>query len=584
MIQNEPQMSNSQELSPSSESLEHSISTPTRAVGSKRNSWGQQSAGAGNMISIGLEKGNAASRNAGNTTASGSNDNSQRSNKNKKTKEQHQMSALEKLEVDRVKHNLVVARTKKLCFELGGISAKMKELDCAYEKSSVGEHGEKWFVKHREIRGRWMELTNELGDIERELSEFTKGKKPVVVATGTERMLKQSAAAASDVVANNSNDSNLESTMLASSLWEDRNLLLRYIRFALQRSRPTTMMSDLRDAELCDILERLVESHGVKHVLALSLVSKQFARCIRSPLVWKTVFDLSREVSISDRDLLTIIKNDDAFTLCKHIRLDGCKYLTDRSISKLVRKAGKSLESVSLVGCLGVTYTVVETITKHCPNINHINVRDCENLDAGYVLNQAVNLTKLRDLNVKGCGCLRGRVPLAKFIRFTVDLEIFREEEDKRFEKANGFKYHATIEANGGSFFKNNDENVTFEERLKIRKLEKECICDLNKVDHLTINTRDKIGSFQAGDVVSACEHAAEAQHGNPFAVHRLVLLPKCGHVLCGECELSCRRQMVTIPGENGTNEYTYPCPACNENMPEPGGFQIELLRNNNLN
>ena len=54
--------------------------------------------------------------------------------------------------------------------------------------------------------------------------------------------------------------------------------LLRYVQFALYRAKPTTNIGELRDDEVCKALEKVVKTHGVRFVLSLSTVSKQFQR------------------------------------------------------------------------------------------------------------------------------------------------------------------------------------------------------------------------------------------------------------------------------------------------------------------
>lgn len=476
-------------------------------------------------------------------------------------------------------HAKRLRRAKRLCFELAAASATLKELEAKYATKSKdvvyvvaagssssslnnddnndnngggggNEVISRWFERQKEAQIKWRQLTKELVDLETELKKRA-NEVDVYNGGGNMHALKAEEAA-----------------------------LLRYVQFALYRAKPTTNIGELRDDEVCKALEKVVKTHGVRFVLSLSTVSKQFQRCIRSPLVWKSNFNLSTETGISDRNLLEILKEDDAMSLCKNIRLDGCRFLTQRSILKLLKRAGKSIETLSMVNVAGVTDAVMQFIWENCPNIHTLDVRYCENLDANLTLLNPHS--HMRVLRLYGCRNLRGRVPLNHFLNLVVTLENFHEEEDNKIEKIAGIRLHELKAKNDGVVvYRRDDETVTEEQRKIAREVEAEHACAID-VERLIFSTRDKVQKWQSNDFVgiAACEHAAAVQHGNPLAVNVLTLMPRCGHVMCDRCELDARRHMVTHARDNGPNSYSYPCPACNIPMPPPGGFSIELLRN----
>lgn len=221
-------------------------------------------------------------------------------------------------------HAKRLRRAKRLCFELAAASATLKELEAKYatkskdvvyvvaagssssslnndDNNNNGGRGggneviSRWFERQKEAQIKWRQLTKELVDLETELKKRA-NEVDVYNGGGNMHALKAEEAA-----------------------------LLRYVQFALYRAKPTTNIGELRDDEVCKALEKVVKTHGVRFVLSLSTVSKQFQRCIRSPLVWKSNFNLSTETGISDRNLLEILKEDDAMSLCKNIRLVlGC--------------------------------------------------------------------------------------------------------------------------------------------------------------------------------------------------------------------------------------------------------------------
>jgi len=481
-------------------------------------------------------------------------------------------------------HAKRVRRAKRLCFELAAASATLKELDATYatkSKDIVNSSGPssssssslntndnnnndkndnegggaggneviaRWFEKHKEAQTKWKKLMKELVDVESELKK--RANEVDLYNSGNMQVLKAEEAA-----------------------------LLRYVQFALCRAKPTSSIGELRDSEVCKVLEKVVKTHGVRFVLSLSAVSKQFQRCVRSPLVWKSSFDLSTETGISDRNLLEILKEDDALSLCKNIRLDGCRFLTERSLMKLFKRAGNSIETLSMVNVAGVTDELLAYLADNCMNIHSLDVRGCKNLGASAALNHA--WPKLRKLQLKGSRQFRGRVSWADFLVLVTILEVLHENEDNKIEKIAGFRLHEKKEENNGVVYRQDDETVTEEQRKIARDVEAEHTLSID-VERLILSTRDKIKKWRSNDVggVAACEHAAAVQHGNPLAANVLTLMPRCGHVLCDRCELESRRHMVTHTRANGTKFYTYPCPACNLTMPSPGGFSIKLLWN----
>lgn len=484
-------------------------------------------------------------------------------------------------------HAKRVRRAKRLCFELAAASATLKELDATYATKSKdivngsgpnssssssssslntndnnnndkndneggGAGGNeviaRWFEKHKEAQTKWKKLMKELVDVESELKK--RANEVDLYNSGNMQVLKAEEAA-----------------------------LLRYVQFALCRAKPTSSIGELRDSEVCKVLEKVVKTHGVRFVLSLSAVSKQFQRCVRSPLVWESSFDLSTETGISDRNLLEILKEDDALSLCKNIRLDGCRFLTERSLMKLFKRAGNSIETLSMVNVAGVTDELLAYLADNCMNIHSLDVRGCKNLGASAALNHA--WPKLRKLQLKGSRTFRGRVPWADFLVLVTILETKHENEDNEIEKIAGFRLHEKKEENNGVVYRQDDETVTEEQRKIARDVEAEHTLSID-VERLILSTRDKIKKWRSNDVggVAACEHAAAVQHGNPLAANVLTLMPRCGHVLCDRCELESRRHMVTHTRANGTKFYTYPCPACNLTMPSPGGFSIQLLSN----
>ena len=457
-----------------------------------------------------------------------------------------------------VVHAKRLRRAKRACFELAAASATLKELVAKYATKSKdvvvgGEVVAKWFERHNEAQKKWKQLMKELMDIE---SDLKKRANEVDVYGGNTHALRAEEAA-----------------------------LLRYVQFALWRAKPMASIGELRDDEVCRCLEKVVETHGVRFVLSLSTVSKQFRRCIRSPLVWKSNFNLSMETGISDRNLLEILKEDDAMSLCSNIRLDGCRFLTERSIMRLLERAGKSVETLSMVNVAGVTNKVMELISKKCTNIHTLDVRNCENLSADFVLGccwPGSSMHKVRKLNLKGCEYLRGSVPVASFYALFNTLKENHEIEDDKIEKIAGFRLHEMKEKNGGVVYRDDDETVTEEQRKIARDVEAKHACSVD-VEGLILTTWDKIQKWHSNDlsgtIIAACEHAAAVQHGNPLAANALRLMPRCGHVMCDQCELNARKRMVTHSRDDGSNLYTYPCPACNQPMPPPGGFSIELIR-----
>ena len=131
----------------------------------------------------------------------------------------------------------------------------------------------RWFERQKEAQIKWRQLTKELVDLETELKKRA-NEVDVYNGGGNMHALKAEEAA-----------------------------LLRYVQFALYRAKPTTNIGELRDDEVCKALEKVVKT-ACDSCFRYRRFPKQFQRCIRSPLVWKSGFNLSTETGISDPELV----------------------------------------------------------------------------------------------------------------------------------------------------------------------------------------------------------------------------------------------------------------------------------------
>ncbi len=118
--------------------------------------------------------------------------------------------------------------------------------------------------------------------------------------------------------------------------------LRSYIAFALEKASCQQVgLCDLLDDELQLILSHVAEANGSpKQLLALSAVSTRFRKLVRQPGVWQTL-DMSAHASfLTDRLLLSIVRDDGAFANVQRVCLAGCNRLTDSAVCRLLDVCG----------------------------------------------------------------------------------------------------------------------------------------------------------------------------------------------------------------------------------------------------
>ena len=396
--------------------------------------------------------------------------------------------------------------------------------------------------------------------------------------------------------------------------------LRSYIAFALEKASCQQVgLCDLLDDELQLILSHVAEANGSpKQLLALSAVSTRFRKLVRQPGVWQTL-DMSAHASfLTDRLLLSIVRDDGAFANVQRVCLAGCNRLTDSAVCRLLDVCGENLECLELSDCTLISTSTIEHAARVCRSrkdgkscLVFLDLAGCSNVDTLDALRLTeTNFESLREIRLMGTSRLNGRVPQDEFV------ELARELEARRARWRDGIgrrREDAVRRAEADDSTADVGNTMTAEDMMNMidpsgscidcacgdaaRGEEIEpwilegrenvpawvttcciqpalCVVDLPKrVKHW----KTKLDIWEEGTApIAACDHAMVMQ-GNmndPGHQHQLNLLPGCGHVLCVDCEQRSRVHMVR---RHLDNEYVYPCPLCGMDMPNPGGFEITL-------
>ena len=164
-------------------------------------------------------------------------------------------------------------------------------------------------------------------------------------------------------------------------------------------------------------------------------------------------------------------------SLCKNIRLDGCRFPNPTKHFEVVetrREIDRNVIDGERSWGDGCSHAI------HLGKLSeHSHVRRAlfaENLDANLTLLNPHSHMRL--LRLYGCRNLRGRVPLNHFLNLVVTLENFHEEEDNKIEKIAGIRLPGVKAKNDGVVvYRRDDETVTEEQRKIAREVEAEHAC-----------------------------------------------------------------------------------------------------------
>ena len=365
------------------------------------------------------------------------------------------------------------------------------------------------------------------------------------------------------------------------------------------------------------ILSRIPLTNGSpKQLLALSAVSKRFKKLVRQPAVWSDL-DLSSHASfLTDRLLHGMMLNDGAFSLLRSVCLAGCARVTDTAVCKLLSICGQTLEHLDLQGCTLIKTSTIEHAARVCPNLVYLDLFGCAGVDTLEALRLSDdNWPKLEQLFLMETSRLNGRVMQDSFLELAGAVEerrtrwqakVAAEEQQRRLQQqqeeegqermmmvdqtpgggaGEGQATAAEVAAlhgwgpqqqqhGGAAGGTAMAHDAQCEESADCRCGSAVKLVDLPKFIGVC---RRRLEAWSDGHPVAACDHAmvmqgAMGEHGNNIAT--LNMLPNCGHVICVECEQKSRVNMVR---RHGDTEYVYPCPLCNTDMPNPGGFEITL-------
>ena len=386
-------------------------------------------------------------------------------------------------------------------------------------------------------------------------------------------------------------------------------------RWLTSPTRPIGRSSraDLLDDELQLILSKVNATNGSspKQLLALSTVSKRFAKLVRQPAVWRDLDVSSHASFLTDRVLNSIVRDDGAFGMLRSVSLAGCTRVTETEIVTLLNACGNSLERLDISGCTLVKTSTIEHAARTCTNLTLLDLTGCAHVDTLDALKMTDTFwPKLEEVRLVGTSRLSGRVCQTEFDALADEIASrWNRWREARREGRRQALLAAEMEADAlkvklatgrepaglAELLSAEDERrraledlesddaVALEEELHIDHAECDCgpAVSLEAMPALVRKCRRWVEAWQEGHPVSACDHALVMQGamGEQAGLATLNLFPNCGHVMCEVCEQKERVNMQRRPVEGGEFEYVYPCRLCNQDMPNPGGFEITLTQ-----
>ena len=343
----------------------------------------------------------------------------------------------------------------------------------------------------------------------------------------------------------------------------------------------------------------------------MSTVSKRFAKLVRQPAVWRDLDVSSHASFLTDRVLNSIVRDDGAFGMLRSVSLAGCTRVTETAIVKLLNACGNSLERLDLSGCTLVKTSTIEHAARTCTNLTLLDLTGCAHVDTLDALKMTDTFwPKLEEVRLVGTSRLSGRVCQTEFDALADEIASrWNRWREARREGRRQALLAAEMEADAlkvklatgrepaglAELLSAEDERrraledlesddaVALEEELHIDHAECDCgpAVSLEAMPALVRKCRRWVEAWQEGHPVSACDHALVMQGamGEQAGLATLNLFPNCGHVMCEVCEQKERVNMQRRPVEGGEFEYVYPCRLCNQDMPNPGGFEITLTQ-----
>ena len=366
------------------------------------------------------------------------------------------------------------------------------------------------------------------------------------------------------------------------------------------------------DDELQLVLSKVAQAVGSpKQILALSAVSRRFRKLVRQPAVWRHLDMTAHGAYLTDRLLLSVVRDDGAFSLLRSVELVDCPRVTDKAVRKLLSVCGATLEHLNLGGCALVKTSTIAFAATACPNLVRLDVAECPLVDTC----EALRLTdthwpRLEEIDVSGTSRLAGRVKQEAFLELVAMVEERRArhaanreaERRRRQSERENARLCAFLRADAdgagmdgdGAAASTHDRNAAGTAPANAAEEEEEeaeeeeaagengeaaaCTCGpaVRMVDlpRFVATCKRRLDAWAEGHPVAACDHAMVMQGGMMEQPYALNMLPGCGHVLCVDCEQKSRVNMVR---RHGDGEYVYPCPLCGHDMPNPGGFEITI-------
>ncbi|XP_059638894.1 EIN3-binding F-box protein 1-like [Cornus florida] len=114
--------------------------------------------------------------------------------------------------------------------------------------------------------------------------------------------------------------------------------------------------------------------------------------------------DLNGLNGVTDDGFLQLIESCEPF-LAK-VELGACVNLTDKVVSAIAKRHGRTLELLNLDGCRYITDASLRTIAENCSFLSELDVSNCAITDAGIAALACAVQVNLQILSVSGCSLI----------------------------------------------------------------------------------------------------------------------------------------------------------------------------------
>ena len=152
--------------------------------------------------------------------------------------------------------------------------------------------------------------------------------------------------------------------------------------------------------EVVSYIFRFLPTSDVK---CASFVCYAWSRAAEDPILWRDVF-----ISLGTRsERFSYFLVDSLERRCiQHLRVKHMS--TAAQIIQVCKQLGSNLKTLSLQGCRCVNDALLEVLSKYCPNLTHLDVSRCRQLDVVKEATwlhkcSAANWKKLSVLDLNGC-------------------------------------------------------------------------------------------------------------------------------------------------------------------------------------